>query len=109
MDNPGGPPARPNLTVTPETPSYPVPTGIPPPPPAEPPPPLPLPVVAEDAGVADAFAPPASPQGEPIAPTGSPEGALPGTPGAPIPGAPGGPIPGQPGAVQEQPGSAVPR
>jgi type II secretion system protein N len=89
MDNPGGPPARPNLTVTPETPPPPVvPAGIPPPATADvlPPPPAPVPV-AEDAGVSGApgapgTPPQVSPQGEPMIPNGAVPPAPPGAPGS---------------------------
>ncbi len=107
MDNPGGPPARPNLTVTPET-------TIPPPPPAGSPPPAsadlappPPPPVAEDAGVSDAPFPP-SQNGEVM----NPQGAPPVVP-VPLPVPPGtGNIPVTPPLPegdQPYPGSAAPR
>jgi type II secretion system protein N len=93
-DNPGGPPARPNLTVTPELPPHPsdgigIPRPTPPPPP--PPPPVTMP---EDAGVADVAAyPPVSPPAE--------------TPGGAV--QPGAPSTGSQQEPQGPPGSAAPR
>lgn len=97
-DTPGGPPMRPNLTVTPDPPVRPSGAiGIPPPtamPPAAPPPPAAgsAPAVPEDAGVVDVMPayPPVSPPTE--TPNGSPgppptggEQLPQGTPGAAAP------------------------
>jgi type II secretion system protein N len=61
MDNPGGAPSRPNLTITPEPTPRPPGPGIlaapPPPPPAAPPPPQPMPPVTPPAGSASPGAP----------------------------------------------------
>jgi len=83
MDNPGGPPARPSLTVTPETPAHPgTPPGIPPP--TVTPPPPPPPAVPEDAGIVDAPAgapPPVAPATPPpLPPSPQVEGTAPGVP-----------------------------
>lgn len=75
MDNPGGPPARPNLTVTPETTATPPTPGT-----VTMPPTMPLPIpqppaaaLPEDAGVDALHVPPSGPTGE----TPSPAGAAP--------------------------------
>jgi type II secretion system protein N len=85
MDNPGGAPARPNLTITPDVPSRPGSAGVPSPPPMMPP----APAGPEDAGVDALHAPPA--EGELPAP-----GSASPPPGAPLP--PSGP----PGVVAPQ-------
>lgn len=84
MDNPGGTPARPNLTITPELPR-PGAVALPPPPPPMAPPPSAA-AVSEDAGV-DARFPTTGPDGEtiqmPPPPTPSPPGTPPPGIGAP--------------------------
>jgi type II secretion system protein N len=91
MDNPGGSTARPNLTITPETPSRPGQIALPPPPPPPAAPPPSAAAVTEDAGVDALHIPATGPDGEA---TQVPNVQVPPPVGAPLPPAtPGTPAP----------------
>jgi type II secretion system protein N len=91
MDNPGGSTARPNLTITPETPSRPGQIALPPPPPPPAAPPPSAAAVTEDAGVDALRIPATGPDGETIQ---TPNVQVPPSVGAPLaPATPGTPAP----------------